>query len=157
MIAVAKSVTHDWIFYVSFISGIAATWTTLYFRVIKPRQMEHQKREKEREGQRQEEHDWLHGKPATMGSPEIVSAPVKLQSVQDSQVEVIGEVKKLVTRVGEQNGKVDKIQLMVAGLVESGVKTRTDLGNAAIKVAKVAAQHQDEVLEAIHQHVIDDV
>ena len=148
--------TGFWIAFTAVVTAVGVAGT-LYLTQIRPALQLHRKHEKEREGQRQEEHDWIHGRPATLGSPEIISAPVKLQAVQDSQVEVIGEVKKLVTRVGEQNGKVDKIQLMVAGLVESGARTKTDLGSAAIKVAKVAAQHQDEVLEAIHQHVIDDV
>ena len=51
-----------------------------------------------------------------------------------------------------QNGKVDKIQLMVASLVQSNATTHTDLGVAAVKVAEVAATQQHEVLAAIAEH-----
>jgi hypothetical protein len=103
---------------ITFISGIAATWLTLYFKVIRPRMTEHRKHEGERAQQAQEEHDWLHGKPATMSSPEIISAPIQLRAVQDSQEQVVGELKVLTLRMDESNGTARKTKEDVADIKE---------------------------------------
>ncbi len=145
-------------YFITFISGIAATWLTLYFKVIRPRMAEHRKHEEERDQQRHEEHDWLHGKPATMGSPEIISAPVQLRAVQDSQTQVVASVNALTVRMDEANGTAKRTENSVAeirNLVE------TLAGRPPATVAEVKAvvaedhdrieQRQTEILDVLHE------
>lgn len=142
---------------VTFISGITVTWTTLYFKVIRPRMAEHRKHEAEREGQRQEEHDWLHGKPATMGSPEIISAPIQLRKVQDSQDAVVAQLESLTDRMDQANGtakrtegNVAKIQALVEELAGRPPATVAEVKAVVTEDHDRIEQRQTEILEALH-------
>ncbi len=51
MIATAKSITHDWFYYISVVTGIAATWVGVWYRFVRPERQRHDK-EKELAAQR---------------------------------------------------------------------------------------------------------
>jgi hypothetical protein len=139
------TISHDWTFYITFISGVAVTWITLYFKVIRPRMKEHRSHEAERERQRQEEHDWIHGRPATLGSPAIISAPEKLKAVQDSQNEVVASVKMLTKRMDEANGTAkatrDDVKTILARLDTLGGQPPATVA----EVKEAVTTHDDEI------------
>jgi hypothetical protein len=157
-VAAQGAVSHDWVFYVSFFSGIAATWTTLYIKVIRPRASEHKKHEAERDKQKQEEHDWLHGSPGGFGKDAQLSAPEQLKIVQTSQLLVKQSVDKLTIRMDESNGTmrgikadVSQIRSDIASLAGkppatvAEVKAVVDLDHDAIR------ERQTEIMEALHK------
>lgn len=156
MIAVAHG-ADNWIYYITFVSGMAATWMTLYFRYIRPRAIEHQKHEAERKAAAQEEHDWIHGRAATLGSAAIEPAPVKLQQVRDSQADVVKAVKALTVRMDESNGttkrieaNVSEIHTMIADIVLAGTDVKLNLGKDTKDLATLTDQSKTELLDAIH-------
>lgn len=149
----------------TFIGGVAS----VYGLIVRPRKKDHERKEKER----QEEHDrnekkrqeqrrlsdaFMYGVAPIEGVTDgALAAPVRLMAVENSMHEVVRGQSLLEKRMSEYNGTtkriegaVNELSLMVKGIVTAGVTTKLDLDREAHKVASIAAESQEALLDAIN-------
>ena len=154
----------------SAIAGAVLAIVTIYTTVIKPTRVDHAKREAERLERRRAVDGWIDGGRQIDGTI-TVGAPEKLHDVEIATQDLTEQVKGVVKgqgllekRMDEANGTGRRTEAAVAsisgnltaltdlvkGIVEAGVGTKLDLDKEAHKVATLASESQDELLEAIH-------
>lgn len=158
--------THDPIVWVTTISGMAVTWITLYFRVIRPRAQEHQRHEEERNQKRRETDAFLYGvRPIDGVTEETLSAPRRLRAVEMSVAAVVSSNQKLVTsvdgltdRMNEANGtgkrtegKVDALSGLVKNVIAAGVEAKLVTGNGETHEVALTPETHDAIIEAIKE------
>ena len=119
MIATAKSITHDWFYYISVVTGIAATWVGVWYRFVRPERQRHDK-EKELAAQRRRESDTFMFGGTTNDGEEIISAPRRMRALELTVAAVVSSNQKVVSglsvveqRMDEANGTARKTLEMV--------------------------------------------
>jgi hypothetical protein len=140
---------------------MAATWVTIYFRVIRPRAIEHKKHEAERDQKRRDTDAFLFGvRPIEGVQEETLSAPRRLRAVELSVAAVVSSNQKVVAgqtaleqRMDEANGTTKRIESKVDELIAAGVATKKDLEETAVQLAEATRLRQEEVIETVKTEV----
>lgn len=140
---------------------------SIYGTIVRPRKREHEVHEKERERlnkekveQRRLNDAFMYGvKPIEGVTEGALAAPVRLMAVETSMNAVALGQSILEKRMTEYNGTTKRIETavadlseMVKGIVTAGVSTKLDLDQEAHKVASIASESQEKLLDAIHGH-----
>ena len=140
MIATAKSITHDWFYYISVVTGIAATWVGVWYRFVRPERQRHDK-EKELAAQRRRESDTFMFGGTTNDGEEIISAPRRMRALELTVAAVVSSNQKVVSglsvveqRMDEANGTARKTLEMVQKIA----------GQPPVSVAEVKAVMVEE-------------
>lgn len=152
MIAVARGLLKDWVYYLSVVSGAGAVWTGVYFKYIRPLRKEHEAHEDKARKEREAVYNFVLGMPADGLRPEVVAAPIQLKKLSDnvgvltttvheakaSNERVSNEVSQLAQTMVGLDGKVTKILSGTATLVHES-KTN-DGGSMRDAVDEIVAE-----------------
>ena len=146
----------------TFGAGSAAVYSTF----VRPRQQAHLRHEKDRAEIRRKSDAFMFGVEPIDGVIDgALSAPRRLQSVEQGLIIVTAglskntaAVVKMSDRIDKFNGSVGRIETMATKLVDTNLTTKAALDIAADSVAEAAHQTAHElaaVAEGQHQEVLE--